>query len=177
MSTTEKRNLNGLDIDEFEEALKVVGSQEGAHRAPKKSRVQWKGGFKFNATVRNHTFLVDEPSHLTGEDEAPNSMEHVLGAYGACLATGFVLNASRQGIRIRNMEVVLDSDQDNVFTFLGLGGEGHSGFSGITAKLYVQADADEETLRQVWDHTVKTSPVGNSLVHNVVIDPQLDVIP
>ena len=67
-------------------------------------------------------------------------MEYVLGALGACLATGFVLNASRQGIEIYDMEVVLDASQDNVFTFLGLGGEGHSGFDGIKAKLFVKSD-------------------------------------
>ncbi len=176
MSTGEKRQVNGLNVDEFEEALKAVQAQEGAQHAPKKARIRWKDGFKFSAMVRNHTFLVDEPAHLTGEDEAPNSMEYVLGAYGACLATGFVLGASKQGIAIRNMEITLDADQDNVFTFLGLGGEGHSGFRNITAKLYVQADADQETLQRLWNHTIKTSPVGNSLVHNVAINTELDVL-
>lgn len=177
MSTEQRQTVNGLDVDEFDEALKLIQAQEGAQHAPKKARIQWKGGFKFSALTRNHTFLVDEPAHLTGEDEAPNSMEYVLGAYGACLATGFVLNASLQGIAIRNMEITLDSEQDNVFMFLGLGGEGHSGFSNISAKLYVQADADEEVLQRLWATTVQTSPVGNSLAHNVGINPELDVIP
>ena len=176
MGTRKGRAVNGLDIDEFDQALKAIGENPEARHAPKKSRVRWRGGFKFDAMVRNHTFRVDEPSHLTGQDEAPNSMEYVLGAFGACLATGFVLLASKKGIVIRNMEVTLDSQQDNVFTFLGLGGEGHSGFSGITAKLFVQADADAETLRRVWEETVETSPVGNSLARSVPITPELDVI-
>ena len=176
MSTDEPGQVNGLNIKEFEEAVKLVAEQEGASHAPKKSRIRWQGGFKFSAMVRNHTFLVDEPSQLTGEDEAPNSMEYVLGALGACLATGFVLNASRNGIEIHNMEVVLDATQDNVFTFLGLGGEGHSGFDSVTAKLFVQADADESTLSRLWDDTVKTSPVGNSMTRVVVIQADLDVV-
>ena len=176
MSTPEKRQFNGLNVGDFEEALESIQSQDGAQHAPKKARIQWQGGFKFSALTRNHTFLVDEPTHLTGEDEAPNSMEYVLGAYGACLATGFVLHASLQGITIGNMEIVLDADQDNVFTFFGLGGEGHSGFRSVTAKLYVQADADEEDLRRLWEQTVDTSPVGNSLIRNVVIKPELDIV-
>ena len=103
-------------------------------------------------------------------------MEYVLGALGACLATGFVLLASKQGIAVRNMEVVLDSTQDNVFTFLGLGGDGHSGFDGVTAKLYVRADASEETLRALWEETITASPVGNSLTHVVPIRGELDVV-
>jgi uncharacterized OsmC-like protein len=177
MGTDEGSVVNGLNIGEFREAVKTVAEQEGAQHAPKKARVQWMGGFKFSALTRNHTFVIDEPAHLTGEDEAPNSMEYVLGAYGACLATGFVLNASLQGVTIRNMEIALDAGQDNVFTFLGLGGKGHSGFSNVNAKLYVQAEADAETLQHIWEKTVETSPVGNSLVHNVVINPAMDVIP
>ncbi len=169
--------VNGLNIGEFREAVKTVAEQDGSRHAPKKARVQWMGGFTFSALTRNHTFVIDEPAHLTGEDEAPNSMEYVLGAYGACLATGFVLNASLQGVSIRNLELALDAAQDNVFTFLGLGGDGHSGFSSINAKLFVQAEADAETLQRIWEKTIETSPVGNSLVHNVVINPALDVIP
>jgi uncharacterized OsmC-like protein len=174
---TDKREINGLDMAEFEEAMKLVAAQDENRRAPKKSRTRWRGGFKFNSLVRNHTFLVDEPAHLTGEDEAPNSLEYVLGAFGACLGTGFVLIASRRGIAIRNMEIALDSTQDNVFTFLGIGGDGHSGFDGITAKLFVQANADQATLAEIWKETVKTSPVGNSLAREVAIDATIDVLP
>ena len=170
--------INGLNMGDFREAVKTVTSAPEAARAPKKSRVRWRGGFKFSALVRNHTFLVDEPSHLTGEDEAPNSVEYVLGALGACLATGFVLNASRRGIEIHNLEVALDSTQDNAFTFLlGQEGPGHSGLDNVRAKLYVQADADPKVLREVWELTVKTSPVGNSLIREVAIVPEVEVIP
>ncbi len=177
MNSQEEQLVNGVDIKAFRESVKTIAENPDARFAPKFSRTQWLGGFKFKAFVRNHTFIVDEPAHLAGKDEAPNSMEYVLGAYGACLATGFVLNASKQGIVIRNLEVALDAKQNNVFTFFGIAQDGHSGFSGIRAKLFVQADADEETLRRIWDTTVQTSPVGNSLAHLVTITPEIDVIP
>lgn len=169
--------INGLDIDETREAIKTVSAQPENSQAPKKSRCKWIGGLKFKAYVRNHVFLVDEPAHLAGEDESPNSMEYVLGAYGACLATGFVLNASQKGVEVHNLEVAVDSTQNNVFTFLGLQDDGHSGFETIHAKLFVQADADEETIRQIWTQTVNTSPVHNSLARNVTIEPEVEIIP
>lgn len=172
----DRKILNGLDVEALQSAIATVGAQPAAAHAPKTSRVRWLSGLKFKALVRNHTFLVDEPAHLAGEDESPNSMEYVLGAYGACLATGFVLNATQRGITVHNLEVALDSSQDNVFTFLGLSSEGHPGFDTITAKLYVQADADETTIREIWDHTVKTSPVANSLIRPVKIKTDLDII-
>jgi uncharacterized OsmC-like protein len=175
---SEKKILNGIDTEAFDAALHLVGAQPGAARAPKSSRVRWMDGLKFKVMVRNHDFVVDEPTHLTGEDTSPNSVEYVLGAYGSCLATGFVMNATRRGIRVRNLEVALESTQNNVFTFLGLSPstDGHPGFEEIRAKLYVQADADEATLREIWDHTVKTSPVHNCLTRPATIKPEVDVL-
>jgi len=178
VSDQEHKIVNGIDLEAFQSALEVVGSQPAAKHAPKASRVRWVNGLKFKALVRNHTFIVDEPAHLTGEDTSPNSVEYVLGAYGACLATGFVMNASKQGIKIRNLEVSLESTQNNVFTFLGLepSTDGHPGFEEITAKLFVQANADEATLRKIWEHTITTSPVHNILTRIATIKPEVDII-
>src|SRR5581483_10746652 len=77
----EQTVLNGIDVQAFESALEAVGARPEAARAPKTSRVRWLDGLKFRASVRGHTFLVDEPSHLSGEDTSPNSVEYVLGAY------------------------------------------------------------------------------------------------
>jgi uncharacterized OsmC-like protein len=167
---------NGVDWGRFEEALSIVGAEPKNARAPKSSRVRWLGGLKLKVGVRNHTFLVDEPSHLTGEDEAPNAVEYVLGAYGACLATGLIINASRRNIELHNLELALESTQDNAFSFMGINDEGHSGFDEVKVKLYVQSDADESTLREVWEDTLRTSPVGNSLVRPVKITPELAVV-
>src|SRR5947209_13573152 len=130
----EQKIVNGIDVPALDAALKTVGAQPAAAQAPKSSRVRWQSGLKFKVQVRNHSFLVDEPTHLTGEDTSPNSMEYVLGAYGACLATGFILNATKRGIHVRNMEVAVESTQNNSFAFLGINDDGHPGFDVVTAK-------------------------------------------
>lgn len=175
----ERKILNGIDVGAFESALAAVGAQPEAAHAPKASRVRWVDGLQFKVFVRNHSFMVDEPPHLTGEDTSPNSVEYVLGAYGSCLATGFVMNATKRGIEVRNLEVALESTQNNVFTFLGLSPstDGHPGFEQITAKLYVQANADAAALREIWEHTVQTSPVHNCLVRTATIKPEIDIVP
>ena len=176
--TTPDRNpqLNGINLTDLQSGLDEIAKQPEARHAGKRSRIQWLGGFRFNSFVRNNTFIVEEPASTTAPDNAPNAMEYVLGALGACLSTGFVLNATRQGISIINLEVALDSTQDNVFTFFGLSDEGHPGFMEVRAKLYVQADADEATLQQIWEQSVATSPVGNSLARNVTITPEISVV-
>ena len=172
---TNSQETNGIDTSALTEALETVRAA-GVRSGPKAARVRWVGGLKLRSYVRNHSFMIDEPTHLTGEDEAPNALEYVLGALGACYATGFVLNATLRGIELYNLEVTMDSTQDNIFTFLQLEEAGHSGFDNITAKLYVQADADEAVLREIWETTLQTSPVGNSLTRTVAIKPELSVM-
>jgi len=88
-----------------------------------------------------------------------------------------VLLASKANITIHNMEVTLESRQENVLTFLGVEKEkGHSGFDQISAKLYIQADGPRELLTKLWHDALHTSPVGNSLVQNVDISPEIDII-
>jgi uncharacterized OsmC-like protein len=169
--------LNGIDVEGFRGALKTVGAQPEAARARKQARVRWLDRLKFRAYVRNHQFEVDEPTQLAGDNANPTSMEYVLGALGTCLATGFVFNATQRGIAIANLEVALESTQENYLVFLGLDSERHPGFDQVTAKLYVQADADPALLRELWEHTVQTSPVGNSLTRAVTVTPEIDVIP
>src|SRR5918999_873754 len=122
----------------------------------------------------------EEALGVVGSDpknaRAPNAVEYVLGAYGACLATGLIINASRRRIELRNLEVTLESTQDNAFSFMGINDDGHSGIDEVKVKLYVQADADETALREVWKHTLRTSPVGNTLVNAVKVTPELSVI-
>jgi len=169
--------LNGIDVEGLRGALKTVGAQPEAARARKQARIRWLDRLKFRAYVRNHQFEVDEPTQLAGDNANPTSMEYVLGALGTCLATGFVFNATQRGIAIANLEVALESTQENYLVFLGLDSERHPGFNQVTAKLYVQADADPAVLRELWEHTVQTSPVGNSLTRAVTVTPEIDVIP
>jgi len=169
--------LNGIDVEGLQAALKAVGAQPEAALARKRARVRWLDRLKFRAYVRNHQFEVDEPTHLAGDNANPTSMEYVLGALGTCLATGFVFNATLRGIAIGNLEVALESTQENYLVFLGLDTARHPGFDQVIAKLYVQADAEPDVLRELWEHTVRTSPVGNSLTRPVTLTPEIDVIP
>lgn len=173
----EKKLLNGLEAGAIESAMEIIRGKSHAPRAPKTSKVRWIDALQFEASVRNHTFLVDEPTQLAGKDESPNSVELVLGAYGTCVATGFVWNATRRGIAIHSLEIELNSTQDNSFTFLGIDppDKGHAGLDYIKVKLIIQADADDDTIQELWDHTLKTSPVGNTFTRTVKIEPELEI--
>jgi len=167
--------LNGLDLQTMAEIVGQIQQDPGTAEPLNhwSARFRWLGGFKGQAFLGNHSFVVDEPANLAGKDSAPNAVEYLLGAFGACLSVGFILNATKRGIAVRNLEFALDGTIDNILTFLGFSNEGHPGFSEIVVKAYVDSDAEEKTLQEIWEETVSTSPVGNTLTRSVAIRPEL----
>jgi uncharacterized OsmC-like protein/TusA-related sulfurtransferase len=133
-------------------------------------RVRWSGGMQCKVYCRNHSWDVGQPASFDVQDAAPSAVEYVLGALGACLAMGFQIHASRRGIQVEGLEIALSGQIDNILVFLGLEPEGHSGFRTVTGTLYVQADAEEELLQELWRHTVAVSPVTNTLARPVTMD-------
>lgn len=167
--------LNGLDLEAVGEIVGQVQKDPSLAEPLNhwSARFRWLGGFRGEAIIGNHAFLVDEPSDLAGKNTAPNAVEYLLGAYGACLSVGFVLNATKRGVAVKNLEFALDGSIDNILTFLGLSQDGHPGFREIKVKAFAQADADEATLQEIWKETVSSSPVGNTLTRSVAIQPEL----
>lgn len=170
--------LNGLNLEKLREIVRDVASQPDKAEELNnwRARVRWLGGFRARAYVRDHTFTIDEPSDLAGVDTAPNAVEYVLSALGGCLTVGFVLNATKNNIRIDDLEVSLEGRIDNILTFLGLSDEGHPGYREIAAKLYARSPADPKTIQDIWRKTIETSPVGNTLTRNVKIIPEVSVV-
>jgi TusA-related sulfurtransferase/uncharacterized OsmC-like protein len=132
-------------------------------------RVRWTGGMQSRAYVRNHSFPVGQPASFDTEDPAPSAVEYVLAALGGCLAVGLQWRASRRGIDIRNLEVSLQAQADNILVFLGIEDSGHPGLRGIEGSLYVETEAEDDVLQALWEETLLRSPVTQSLVRQVPV--------
>ena len=131
------------------------------------ARVRWTEGMQARAFIRNHSFTVGQPASFDTQDIAPSAVEYVLAAIGGCLAVGFQWRASRRGLEVRNLEVSLQAQAENILVFLGLEEQGHPGLKKIEGRLYVDADGDEDVLREIWQETLRRSPVTQSLLREV----------
>ena len=131
------------------------------------ARVRWTEGMQARAFIRNHAFMVGQPASFDTQDIAPSAVEYVLAAIGGCLAVGFQWRASRRGLEVRNLEVSLQAQAENILVFLGLEEQGHPGLKTIEGRLYVDADGDEDVLQEIWQETLKRSPVTQSLLRGV----------
>jgi hypothetical protein len=71
---------------------------------------------------------------------------------------------SREGIEIDQAELSLSAKPENLLVFLGLEERGHSGLTDIKGTLYAESDAPFEKLQEIWQHTLRVSPVANTLL-------------
>jgi uncharacterized OsmC-like protein/TusA-related sulfurtransferase len=137
------------------------------------ARVRWTEGMQARAFIRNHSFNVGQPASFDTQDPAPSAVEYMLAAIGGCLAVGFQWRASQRGIEVRNLEVSLQAQADNILVFLGLEDQGHPGLKQIEGRLYVDADGDEDALQELWQETLRRSPVTQSLLREVSVQLEL----
>ena len=178
MATEPERDLNGLPREKLARGAGLIPRPEvfNAVTGPWKSRVAWQGGMKARAYMRNHTVDMDEPGDLTATDVAASAHEQLLSAIGSCMTVGFVVNATKQGVRVHDLEVAVEGYFDNIRKWAGVEDEGNPGYGNISAKCYVRADADEDTLREIWRLAVEGSPVTQSVVNPTQVNTDFEAI-
>lgn len=170
--------LNGLHPEKLKAILESIKDPKvcEAVSGPWKSRVVWQGGFRAKAYMRKHAAEMDEPADLDATDAAASAHEQLLSAIGSCLTVGFVLNATRRNIRIHDLEVALEGHFDNILKWAGASDKGNPGYRGIKAKLFVRADADEGTLRELWRLAIEGSPVTQSVVRGTPVFTEFEAV-
>ena len=140
------------------------------------TRVKWTGGMQAKAYVRNHTFAIGQPASFDTSDPAPGAIEVLLSALAGCLAVGFAWRASRRGIEVRNLEVSLSAKSGDILGFLGVEGAGNPALEEVEGTAFVDADADEAVLRDVWDETLARSPVAQTLARRVDVSVKMRTV-
>jgi uncharacterized OsmC-like protein len=157
----------GFNQEQLEGLIGHVKEKPAAGQTVWQARTQWLGGFQSQANIRDFQIKMDEPPPLGGSNTAPNMVEVVLGAYGCCLTTGYVMNAGLQGIKLEGVEIELEGDLD-LQGFFGLSSEVSPGYSGIRVNVHLSApEATPEQLQALHDKVVQTSPVGAILARPV----------
>ena len=154
----------GFDLGQLQTLVSAVKADAANGKTVWEVDTSWKGGFKSEANIksygRSHTIRMDEPSALGGTDTAPNMVEVVLGAYGCCLTTGYVMNAAQRGIKLEGVEVSLKGDLD-LRGFFGLSDKVPPGYTDVRVEVKINAPgATPQQVKDLHDHVEKTSPVG-----------------
>ncbi len=178
MTTAKPKELNGLHPDKIREITESFRKPEvvKAVSGPWRSRVKWQGGFRAKAYMRSHAIEMDEPTDLDATDLAASAHEQLLSAVGACMTVGFVLNATKRGIKIHDLEIALEGHFANIAKWAGVSDTGNPGYGQIKAKCFVKADADEKTLREIWKLAVDGSPVTQTVVQPTKVITEFEAL-
>lgn len=70
-------------------------------------------GFRTTLSVRNHTFIADEPESDGGTDQGPNPMEYLRGALASCTAITVKSYALRKQWALDAIDVTVDIQRFN----------------------------------------------------------------
>lgn len=139
------------------------------------------GQFRNLTYVRDlEPVVIDEPPALLGQDTAPNPSEAVLCALGACLAVGYMANATFHGITLSQIKIEMEADID-ISSVWGLGDvppTKHVGFSAVRVKAYIAGEKDgepatREKLNEIIQNANDWSPVAGTLRNPVPVTAEL----
>lgn len=176
-------HVNGIDLKVLQDTVEAVKQDPELAKCHFRIQNKWNGGTQNRTMVRDfhaaksehqhkHDFELehDEPPMLSGQDEAPNPVEHLLNALAGCVTTSLVAHAAVRGISIEEVESELEGDID-LSGFLGIKPEVPKGYTNIRMKLRVKSDEkNTERLKEL----AEFSPVYNTLLDGVDVDLQVE---
>ena len=116
---------------------------------------------------------LDEPAGLAASNPAPEPLEALLSAFGACLGVGIRAGAITRGIVLSRLELEIEADVAAA-PLDGAGQEpGAFGFDAVRAVVHLEADAPREALAALVSRATLRSPVANTLHNGAHLDVAL----
>lgn len=139
-------------------------------------RVRGEKNLSSKVHSRNHTFLAGQPADFSPKVEAPSAIDYLLASLASCLTVGFRAQASKNNVIIDNDELTLKGSLENVLFHLGLEEIGSPKINKIIGTYYISSPDEEELLIEIWENTLKRSPIYQTLKQTVDIDIKLSIV-
>ncbi|WP_051617167.1 sulfurtransferase TusA family protein [Desulfonatronovibrio hydrogenovorans] len=159
--------------DSEQEALQK--DKEQAKEYEWRVRTRSTGHLESTVYCRNFSWKLGQPVSFEEKDTHPCAVEAMLGALGSSLSTAYATECSKSGLEIDDIEITVRARLINVLAHLGLE-DGDPGFSSIEVKCFASTMDDETKVRQVWEQTVKRSPIAVTLAKATQVNIKLLVV-
>ena len=132
------------------------------------AKATWMGNMRVEGQAQDHTLTIDQPADMGGGNAGPNPLEVLLISLGSCQATVAAIVAKQEGIELADFSLEIEGDYDIDF-LLGKTQEGHSGFSEIRQKVFIDADLTLEEKIAFFEKVHARCPVIGSLLEDTLI--------
>jgi uncharacterized OsmC-like protein len=182
MTLTEPTARNGVDVDALFATIGIVRAQpeladftfracntwvDGTHSRTAFGTFSGAGGdHEHRAT---YVAAADHPVVLTGADNAPTPVEHLLHAIAGCLTAGIANVAAARGVELRSVTSTVEGDID-LQGILGLSDDVRNGYRGIRVHFEIDSPAPPEAVRAVVAQSRARSAVFDVLTHGTDVD-------
>lgn len=105
-----------------------------------------------------HTFLVDEPGALAGDDLAASPVEFALGALISCQIVVYRLYANALGIQVDDIDITAEGDLDARRLF-GIDETVRAGFTEVRLQINISGPESDERYQQLREAVDAHCPV------------------
>ena len=182
---TIKEKPNGIDTEALKQVMGQISKDPSLGKLKFQVTTTWKGTTKSETVVqgyeiggqkvkRVHTFVIDEPTELLGEDTAANPQEYLMGAMNACILNTYVIAAAMKGIRLEKVEMETEGELD-LRGFLGIDKDIIPGYKELRYKVRLKGNGTREQYEDVHRTVVATSPNYYNISHAIKLNTELIV--
>jgi uncharacterized OsmC-like protein len=183
MADITKEKLNGIDTKALKQVIGQISEDPSLGKVKFQVTTTWKGTTKSETVVqgyeisgqkvkRIHTFVIDEPKELLGEDTAANPQEYLMGAMNACILNTYVIAAAIKGIRLEKVEMETEGELD-LRGFLGIDENVIPGYNELKYKVRLKGDGTKEQYEEVHKTVVATSPNYYNISNAIKLNTEL----
>lgn len=136
-------------------------SPEQEAQATFQANTQLVHGLRTEATIRQFSFIVDEPQTLGGTDQGPNPVELVLAALGTCQEIVYAAYAAALNIPLRAVRIRVRGTLDlrGLFNVAPV----QAGLNEVTYHVDIDSPAEPTVIRQLVELVDQHCPVLDTL--------------
>jgi uncharacterized OsmC-like protein len=183
MGETTKEKLNGIDTEALKQVMGQISKDPSLGKVKFDVTTTWKGTTKSETVVqgyeiggqkvkRVHTFVIDEPTELLGEDTSANPQEYLMGAMNACILNTYVIAAAMKGIKLEKVEMEAEGELD-LRGFLGIDKNVIPGYKELKYKVRLKGNGTREQYEEVHNAVIATSPNYYNITHAIKLNTEL----
>jgi uncharacterized OsmC-like protein len=175
--------LNGIDTEALKQVMAQISEDSSLGMVKFQVTTTWKGTTKSETVVqgyeigghavkRIHTFVIDEPVELLGEDTSANPQEYLMGAMNACIINTYVIAAAMKGVKLEKVVMETEGELD-LRGFLGLDKNVIPGYDELKYKVRLKGNGTPEQYEEVHKAVVATSPNYYNISNAIKLNTEL----
>ena len=183
MAEITKEKLNGIDTEALKQVMGEISKNPSLGKVKFQVTTTWKGTTKSETVIKGynisgqnvkrvHTFVIDEPKELLGEDTSANPQEYLMGAMNACIMNTYVIAAAMKGIKLEAVEIETEGELD-LRGFLGIDKNIIAGYKELKYKVRLKGNGTREQYEDVHKTVVATSPNYYNITHAIKLNTEL----